>query len=184
MGHDRMPAEDKGKGAKAGPGQPVPVQIVDQPADARCALHPLNERHQFVIAHVVGNQRRDDKIRLPAQRLGTAAMVGDAQRRIGGRGGDRRRTRVEIDAGQFGVQPAPLQPAGDGAQHVTMAEADIEQGEPNAAGQLPAQPGDGGPACQRYRVDPCQIGDDGGIGGGIKPVGIHHLRQIGALGEI
>ena len=28
--------------------------------------------------------------------------------------------------------------AGDGAQHVAMAEADIEQGETNAAGQLPA----------------------------------------------
>jgi len=89
--------------------------------------------------------------------------------------------RVEVDADQFGRDPALRRPARDPPQHVAIAEPDIEQFECGAAAERALDEGQSRPCRHRHDIDLGEIAHDRGIGRRVEIVGVHQLIRDGAL---
>src|SRR3546814_10819813 len=80
---------------------------------------------------MVRDEARDDDIPAAAGEIGIIARhPADRQSRWGVQPRRALAARVEIDPYQLGRDPAPRGPARDPAQHVAVAEADIEHPPP------------------------------------------------------
>src|SRR5690606_7668888 len=112
---------------EAEPGEAVAVEVVDEPPGARLALHEAQEGDQLCMAHVVRDEAGYDEIPAFARKPGIVASE-IADRRIGACRAlrDGLAARVEVDADQLGLDAALRGAARDPAQHVSLAEADIE----------------------------------------------------------
>ena len=95
--------------------------------------------------------------------------------------------RVEVDPDELDRLAAFACPACNRPQHVAVTKAHIENTDRTGHRVMPGrdfvQEIDRRPPCQRQRVHPRQIMDDGGIGRCVEIIGIHQLLGDGAHGK-
>jgi len=107
----------------------MPVEVVDDPAACRAGLHEAQELVELVVGHVMGDEAGDDKIERAGDIMIVAGAIFDRPFDRRRRPGRDRAACIEIDADQVGGQVLLPGPPRDPAQHVAMAEADVEQPE-------------------------------------------------------
>ena len=81
--------------------------------------------------------------------------------------------RVQIDPDEINGKAPLRSPALDPAQHVAVAEADIQDAQPGSAAGGTPKKSESRPRCECHGVYARKIGNDRGIDGGIEIVGVH-----------
>ena len=160
------------------------VEVADQPAQPRLAFHVAQEGAQLIVGHMVGDLARDDEVERPCLVEIVAGAIVD--REVGGRRRARRRDAllVEVDADQIGRDAALLRPAGDRAQHVAVAEADVHQPEAFRLADRALEVGEHRQSGERPAVDAGEVVEDLLVDRRIEIGGVHLLFLAGADGEL
>jgi hypothetical protein len=109
-------------------GQPVPMQVADEPADPRRLLHPAKELHQQVVVQVMGELRTDDQVDTAGGPIieHVGRHPADRPTGLGGLLSRRRRPWVEVDAGQIDRDSVFYRPIVDFAEHPAIATAGVQ----------------------------------------------------------
>src|SRR5208337_4735944 len=103
-------------------------EIVDEPADLRVPLHPLQKSNNIVSRKMMSKERTDDKMNGFRRRVfqDICADPLDCASCRSGLGGNNCGVRVEVEASQFDGDAAMLCPPLDAAQRVTVTASNVE----------------------------------------------------------
>jgi hypothetical protein len=162
-------------------------EIVDEPADRRVALHPLDEADDVALDEVVGEERTDDEVNGLVRLLSEDVGRYPADRACGrcgfGRDGDG--VGVDVEAGEFDSHAARAGPALDPAHRVAVAAAYVEDVERLgcARGRGSVEPLENGPVAKEPAIEALKIAQAGAefLAGARL---IDHFGELGTPAEI
>src|SRR5690606_3110000 len=136
---------------------------------------------ELLLAHMMRNEARDHAIETASRQTDVVAREICNRLQTGLGLGDHFAAGIEIDAGQMRLDTALLRPSVDLAQHVAVAEADIEQAEAAAFAHCAAQEGKRRPVSEGEAVYACQIAEHGLVSARVERRIVHQFGGAEAL---
>src|SRR5690606_28337957 len=102
------------QGGEQGPGivrEDMAMEVVDEPAQPRFALHEADEGRELLLAHMMRDEARDHVIETASRQTGVVAREICNRLRTGLGLGDHFAAGIEIDAGQMRLDTALPRPS-------------------------------------------------------------------------